>query len=252
MRVEMRTAPQPSGGPPSGPAPAAKVPLPPLCPWRLVSPPETDDFPRAERGWTKELPIAMTYQDDKKEGLHVLSALVENEFGVLARIAGLFAARGFNIESLTVGPTHDHTISRMTILVKGSSTVIEQVKKQLNKLIEVITVQDLTETGNFITRELMLCKVNCNPKNRVEIMKIGELFRAKAIDFTPGSLTFELVGSAEKADNFLIFLHPYGIAELARSGVVGMNRGSGGLQSQLQKKLASRVEEPTREEPEPV
>lgn len=194
----------------------------------------------------------MSYPDEKKEGLHVLSTLVENEFGVLARIAGLFAARGFNIESLTVGPTHDQTISRMTIMVKGSTTLVEQVKKQLNKLVEVITVQDLTETGNFLTRELMLCKVNCNPKNRVEIMKIGELFRAKAIDYTPGSLTFELVGACEKLDNFLIFLQPYGIAELARSGVVGLNRGAGGLQSQLQKKMTARTEDPAREEPELV
>ena len=101
----------------------------------------------------------MTASEGKREGVHVMSALVENEFGVLARIASLFAARGFNIDSLTVGPTHDESISRMTILVKGSATVIEQVKKQLNKLIEVVTVQDLTETGSHITRELMLVKV---------------------------------------------------------------------------------------------
>lgn len=178
----------------------------------------------------------MTASEGKREGVHVMSALVENEFGVLARIASLFAARGFNIDSLTVGPTHDESISRMTILVKGSATVIEQVKKQLNKLIEVVTVQDLTETGSHITRELMLVKVQCTAKNRLEIMQIGELFKAKALDYTPGSITFELVGSCEKLDNFITFTQPFGIAELARSGAVGMNRGAGGLQSQFVKK----------------
>lgn len=194
----------------------------------------------------------MSLADAKKEGLHVMSALVENEFGVLARIAGLFAARGFNIESLTVGPTHDETISRMTILVKGNATIIEQVKKQLNKLIEVVTVQDLSETGAHLTRELMLIKVHCTPKNRVEVMQIGELFKAKAIDYTPGSLTFEVVGGCEKLDNFIVFMQPFGIAELARSGVVGMNRGAGGLQSQFSKKQSSRVEEAPKEDVEMV
>ncbi|MEO8376965.1 MAG: acetolactate synthase small subunit, partial [Candidatus Sumerlaeota bacterium] len=126
----------------------------------------------------------MTTSEGKREGVHVMSALVENEFGVLARIASLFAARGFNIDSLTVGPTHDESISRMTILVKANTTVIEQVKKQLNKLIEVVTVQDLTETGAHLTRELMLIKVQCSAKNRLEIMQIGELFKAKALDYT--------------------------------------------------------------------
>jgi acetolactate synthase-1/3 small subunit len=191
----------------------------------------------------------MSTTEGKKEGLHVMSALVENEFGVLARIAGLFAARGFNIESLTVGPTHDETISRMTILVKGSATVIEQVKKQLNKMIEVVTVQDLTETGAHLTRELMLIKVHCTAKNRLEIMQIGELFKAKAIDYTPGSITFEVVGGCEKLDNFITFMQPFGIAEMARSGVVGMNRGAGGLQSQFAKK-APRSEEAPKEEVE--
>lgn len=188
--------------------------------------------------------------DSQKEHSHVLSVLVENEFGALARIAGLFAARGFNIDSLSVGPTHDPSISRMTIVVRGGDAVIDQVKKQLNKLIDVITVQNLTETGSFLARELMVIKVPCTPKNRLEILKISELFKAKPIDYTTGSLTFELVGASEKLDNFIAFLQPFGVAEVARSGVIGMNRGAGGLQTQFQKKHGARVEEARKDEDE--
>lgn len=166
-----------------------------------------------------------------QDKLHVISALVENEFGVLARIAGLFAARSFNIESLTVGPTLDTSMSRMTIVVKGDDVVLDQVQKQLNKLIEVVAVADLADTGGSIQRELMLLKLHCNPENRVEILRIGELFKAEAIDYTPGSLTFQIVGSPEKLNNFLTFLDPYEIAEIVRSGCVALNRGLGGLHS---------------------
>lgn len=179
----------------------------------------------------------MAQTDSTKESLHVLSVLVENEFGVLARIAALFAARGFNIESLTVGPIHDTTMSRMTILVKGGQTVIDQVRNQLNKLVEVVAVQDLSENGGFISREMMLIKVQCTDQNRTEILNIGNLFSGKAIDYTTTSLTFELVGTPEKLDNFLLFLQPFGITELARSGVVAMNRGKGGLQADFQAEI---------------
>lgn len=190
--------------------------------------------------------------DGTREELHVISALVENEFGVLARIAALFAARSFNIESLTVGPTHDETMSRMTILVKGSRTIIDQVKKQLLKLVEVVAVQNLSDNGPFIARELMLMKVHCTPANRVEILKIGELFRAHAIDYTPGSLTFEIVGGPEKLMNFLAFMDPYGVAEVTRSGVVAINRGTGGLQSDFRETQASQAESGAARETEAV
>lgn len=171
------------------------------------------------------------------ETIHVMSVLVENEFGVLARIAQLFAMRGFNIDSLTVGPTHDETMSRMTIVVHGDLATIGQVKKQLNKLVEVVEVANLSERGGYLAREMMLIKVGCTPENRVEIMHIGQLFGASAVDYCPGSITFELVGSPQKLDNFITFLQEYGIKELGRSGVVGMNRGASGLQTEFQQEL---------------
>ncbi|CAN5234134.1 acetolactate synthase small subunit [soil metagenome] len=182
----------------------------------------------------------MSTQPINKEESHVMSVLVENELGVLARIAGLFAARSFNIDSLTVGPTHDETVSRMTIVVKGNPTVIDQVRKQLNKLVEVIAVQDLTDAGEYVARELMLIKVNCTEGNRVEILNIAELFKAKAIDYTPTAVTFELTGAPEKLDNFITFMQPYTITEIGRSGVVAMNRGQGGLQSEFLEKAEAK------------
>ena len=165
------------------------------------------------------------------EETHVMSVLVENASGVLARIAGLFAARSFNIESLSVGPTHDKTMSRMTIVVKGNRTIIDQVRKQLNKQVEVVAVQDLTESGGFVARELMLVKVKCTDATRVELLNIAALFKAEALDYTLGSMTFQLIGASEKLDNFLTFLANYGVSEVSRSGVVALNRGAGGLQT---------------------
>lgn len=168
---------------------------------------------------------------DAKANLHVISVLVENEFGVLARVAGLFASRSFNIESLTVGPTHDGTMSRMTIIVKGDPSVLNQVQKQLQKLIEVVAVEDLKDRGKVLVRELMFVKVHCNPGNRVDILQIGELFQAEAVDYTPGSLTFQILGSPDKLSNFLTFLEPYDIAEVVRSGACAINRGPGGVET---------------------
>ena len=179
----------------------------------------------------------MSYIDSTKEMTHVMSVLVENEFGVLARVAQMFAARGFNIESLTVGPTHDETLSRMTIVVKGNHTVMQQVKKQLNKLVEVVAIANLSENGSPLLREIMFIKVHCNPETRMQILQIGDLFHAEAIDYTPGSLTFQLVGKPEKLDNFITFVQEFGIMELGRSGVVAMNRGHGGLQSDFQNEM---------------
>ncbi len=180
--------------------------------------------------------------ETKNEELHVISVLVENEFGVLARVAGLFASRSFNIESLTVGPTQDPSMSRMTIMVKGERAIIDQVEKQLIKLIEVVAVKDLSESSDYIARELLFIKVACNPENRVEIMKIGELFQAEAIDYTPGSLTFQIVGSPKKMDNFLTFMEPYEILEMARSGAVGINRGAGGVHTEFREQLKAFLE----------
>lgn len=173
--------------------------------------------------------------------LHVISVLVENEFGVLARVAGLFASRSFNIESLTVGPTHDGTMSRMTILVKGNPTILDQVQKQLQKLVEVVAVADLNELGRAIVRELMFVKVHCTPENRVELLQIGEMFKAEAVDYTPGSLTFQIVGNPERLNNFLTFLEPFEIVEVARSGACAVNRGIGGLQSDFRAVQAAKA-----------
>jgi acetolactate synthase-1/3 small subunit len=178
------------------------------------------------------------------EETHILSVLVENELGVLARIAGMFAARSFNIDSLTVGPTHDETMSRMTIVTKGNPAVIDQIRKQLNKLVEVVAVQDLTEGPGYVARELMLLKVRCTTENRVEILNIANLFKAEALDYTPTCFTFQLVGASAKLDNFITFLQPFGIMEIGRSGVVGVNRGHGGLQTSFLERV---LEEESKE-----
>lgn len=171
------------------------------------------------------------------ERRHVLAVLVENEFGVLARIAQMFAARGFNIDSLTVGPTHDDTVSRMTIVVNGDPVLIDQVRKQLSKLVEVIAIQDLTETGSFVQRELVMVKVECTERNRGDVMTIANLFRAEAIDCTTASITLQLVDRNEKIDNFLTMIQSFGIMELARSGIAALNRGYGGLQTSFLEKV---------------
>ena len=155
---------------------------------------------------------------------HIISALVENKFGVLSHVAGLFGSRGFNIDSLTVGETHDPTISRMTIVVSGDDRILEQVNKQLNKLIDVIKVQDLT-TESLIDRELMLVKVSASSKTRSEILQIAEVFKAKVIDYSQKHVTIELVGSQEKIENFLNMIRTYGIKEVARTGRIALQRG---------------------------
>jgi acetolactate synthase-1/3 small subunit len=172
-----------------------------------------------------------TTPPNRQDLIHVVSVLVDNEFGVLARIAQLFAARGFNIESLTVGPTHDETVSRMTIVVKGSTPQVDQVRKQLAKLVEVIAVQDLSEGAGFVEREVMLIKVRCKDNNRTELMTAANLFKAEAVDATPSSITLQLVAESARLDDFISFVQPFGIMELCRSGAVALNRGFGGLQS---------------------
>jgi acetolactate synthase-1/3 small subunit len=154
---------------------------------------------------------------------HTLSVLVENKFGVLARIAGLFSGRGFNIDTLNVAPTQDPTTSRMTIVVKGDDTVLEQVTKQLNKLVDVIKVQDFQE-GEYVDRELILVKVGADAKTRPEVMQICDIFRAKIVDVGHKALTVEATGNEAKISAFLDLIEPFGIRDISRTGKVAMQR----------------------------
>jgi acetolactate synthase I/III small subunit len=163
---------------------------------------------------------------------HTISVLVENQSGVLVRIAGLFSARAFNIDSLAVGETEDSTVSRMTIVSQGDERVIEQIMKQLNKLVDVIKVQDLSES-EMIERELILIKVETHASNRSELMQIVNTFRAKVVDVTPKSLTVEVTGNQSKIDAILELLRPFGVKEVARTGVIALSRG---LETKTKKK----------------
>jgi acetolactate synthase-1/3 small subunit len=154
---------------------------------------------------------------------HTISVLVENKFGVLVRIAGLFSGRGFNIDTLNVAPTQDETQSRMTIVVKGDEAVLEQIIKQLNKLVDVIKVQDFRE-GEYVDRELVLIKVNADSKTRPEIMQICDIFRAKIVDVAHKNLTIEITGTDSKVAAFLELMEPFGIRELTRTGKIAMSR----------------------------
>lgn len=156
---------------------------------------------------------------------HVITALVGNHPGVLARVAGLFARRGYNIESLTVSVTEDPDVSRMTIVVAGDQLVLEQITKQLNKLIEVIRVADYVDAPT-VERELGLIKVRAEPKDRGEIMQIVEVFRGRIIDMSDRTFVIEVTGSVEKLDKMAELLSSYGIREMVRTGVIAMARGS--------------------------
>ena len=155
---------------------------------------------------------------------HTISVLVENKFGVLTRIAGMFSGRGFNIDTLNVGPTLDPTRSRMTIVVRGDDTVLEQVTKQLNKLIDVIEVEDFRD-DQFVDRELILLRVNADASNRSDLMQICEIFRAKIIDVQHKNLAIEITGDESKIEKFLLLMEPFGILELTRTGKVALARG---------------------------
>ena len=154
---------------------------------------------------------------------HTISVLVENKFGVLTRISGLFSGRGFNIDTLNVAPTQDPTQSRMTIVVKGDDTVLEQVTKQLNKLVDIIKVQDFQD-GEYVDRELVLVKVSADTKSRPEVMQICDIFRAKIVDFAHKTLTIELTGDESKISAFLDLMEPFGIRDITRTGKVAMPR----------------------------
>ncbi len=155
---------------------------------------------------------------------HIISLLMENESGALSRVAGLFSARAYNIESLTVAPTEDATLSRMTIVTSGSDEVIEQIIKQLNKLVDVVKVLDLND-GRHIERELMLVKVKATGTFRDEMKRICEIFRGRIIDVADGSYTIELTGSGVKLDAFLEALDKTAILETVRTGASGIGRG---------------------------
>ena len=152
---------------------------------------------------------------------HVISVKVENKFGVLARVAGLFSARGYNIDSLAVSKTEDDEISVMTIVVQGDSRILEQVKKQLNKLIDVIKVSDHTPQLS-IQRELALVKVNCTPVKRSEVLQLAELFKAEVADVALKNITFSIDGESSKIDRFIELVAPYGIKESMRTGIVSI------------------------------
>jgi acetolactate synthase-1/3 small subunit len=155
---------------------------------------------------------------------HIISLLMENEAGALSRVAGLFSSRGYNIESLTVAATEDSTLSRMTVVTTGSDDVIEQITKQLNKLIEVVKVVDLSE-GNHIERELMLIKVRAVDNDREEIKRMADIFRGRIIDVTDKSYTIELTGTGSKLDAFIEAMNRTTILETVRSGASGIGRG---------------------------
>ncbi|HDN97940.1 MAG TPA: acetolactate synthase small subunit [bacterium] len=165
--------------------------------------------------------------ENKNFKQHLISVTVENKFGVLARIAGLFSARGYNIDSLSVAETEDPTVSRMTIVVRGDDRILEQIYKQLNKLIDVIKVQDLTGE-EFVERELVLVKVNApNSSARQEIMQLVNIFRAKIVDIGKKTLTIELVGGSAKVRAMLELLKPFGIKEMSRTGKIAISREFG-------------------------
>ncbi len=154
---------------------------------------------------------------------HTISVLVENKFGVLTRVAGLFSGRGYNIDTLNVAPTADATASRMTIVTRGDDATLEQIVKQLNKLPDVIKVQDFRE-GEYVDRELVLIKVSVDSKSRSEVMQIADIFRAKIVDVQPKSLTIETTGDESKVDKLLSLMKTFGIIELTRTGKVALPR----------------------------
>lgn len=170
---------------------------------------------------------------------HTLSVLVQDESGVLTRIAGLFARRGFNIESLAVGPAEEAGVSRITMVVPGDDQVIEQLAKQLFKLVNVLTVDDITETPS-VERELMLMKVNADSQNRAEVVGLAQLFRARVVDVSKQALTLEVVGDPGKLVALEQMMKPFGIQEIARTGKIALTRESG-VNTEYLKSLESKV-----------
>src|SRR5712675_1853749 len=154
---------------------------------------------------------------------HTISILVENKFGVLTRVAGLFSGRGYNIDTLNVGPTHDPVLSRMTIVTTGDDSTLEQIVKQLNKLPNVLKVQSF-RAGEYVDRELVLVKVSVDSKSRADVMQITDIFRAKIVDVQPATLTIEITGDESKVEKFIELMRSFGILQLTRTGKVALPR----------------------------
>ena len=161
---------------------------------------------------------------------HILAVIVDNEPGVLARVIGLFSGRGYNIESLTVSETqHEAHVSRITIVTTGTPNVIEQIKHQLERMVPVHSVEDLTVAGNSIARELAMVKVAGKGEKRVEALRLAEAFRARVIDAATDSFIFEITGRSDKVEQFISLMIPLGLVEVARTGVAGISRGAEGM-----------------------
>ena len=154
---------------------------------------------------------------------HTISVLVENKFGVLTRIAGLFSGRGYNIDTLNVAPTQDPSTSRMTIVTRGDDATLEQIVKQLNKLVDVLAVQDF-RNAEYVDRELVLVKVKVDSTTRAEVMQVTDIFRSKIVDVQPETLTIEVTGNESKVEKFLDLMKTFGIVELTRTGQVALPR----------------------------
>ena len=168
---------------------------------------------------------------DKDIYRHVLSALVDNEAGVLARVTGLFSGRGYNIESLTVSEVdRDRQLSRINLVTSGTRQVVEQIKAQLKRLVPIHVVRDLTDDGPSVARELALVKVAAVGDKRVEALRIGDIFRTNVVDSTIGSFVFEVVGNTEKVDAFIDLMKPLGLVEVSRTGVAAIARGAAGIE----------------------
>ena len=154
---------------------------------------------------------------------HTISVLVENKFGVLTRVAGLFSGRGYNIDTLNVAPTQDPNTSRMTVVTRGDDATLEQIVKQLNKLVDVLKVHDFRE-GEYVDRELVLVKVAVDSKTRSEVMQVTDIFRAKIVDVQPQSLTIEVTGTEDKVEKFIDLMKAFGVLDLTRTGKVALPR----------------------------
>ncbi len=185
---------------------------------------------------TTSIPPASTYffaNGEEREEQHTLAVIVDNEPGVLARIIGLFSARGYNIEQLTVSETeHDRGISRITIVCRGTPRILNQIRAQLSRLIPVHSVADLTERGDPIERELALVKVAGEGEKRVEALRIAEAFRARVVDAQTGSFVFEITGKSRKVDQFIELMRPLGLIEVVRTGIAAISRGPKPLQTE--------------------
>jgi len=174
--------------------------------------------------WFEDIMMRIKHLAEER---HVLTVTVDNEAGILAKIAGLFTARGYNIDSLTVADiTENHSLSRITIVTHGPPPVIDQIRAQLERLVPVHKVTDLTEVGPFVERELALIKVAGQGEHRVEALRLADVFRAKVVDTTTQSFVFELTGAPDKIDSFVSLMRELGLVEVGRTGVVGMIRGA--------------------------